>query len=54
MLLGGRDSFRIGYLPGGEHPWGLVASDLNGDGKDDLVVGDDGKKLATIYLSISE
>ena len=52
MLLGGRNSLVTVFLPGGEHPWSLVAQDLNGDGKDDLIVTDDGKKIATIYMSI--
>ncbi|CAN5373947.1 hypothetical protein BH23GEM4_BH23GEM4_09160 [soil metagenome] len=54
VLLGGRDSIRNGYLPGGEHPWGLVATDLNEDGRDDLVVADDANPRAVVYLSAGE
>ncbi len=52
VLLGGRGSIRTGYLSGGEHPWGLAAADLNGDGKDDLVISDDAADSATVYLSL--
>jgi hypothetical protein len=52
VLLGGRDSIRNGYLPGGEHPWGLVATDLNEDGNDDLIVADDANPRAAVYLSL--
>ena len=51
VLLGGEGGVRTGYLPGGEHPWGLAAADFNGDGADDLVIADDGAKRAAIYLS---
>lgn len=54
MLLGGRSSILTGFLSGGEHPWDPVAPDLNGDGRDDFVVTDDGKKIATIYLSLDQ
>jgi hypothetical protein len=52
LLLGGGEGIRTGYLPGGEHPWGLAAADLNEDGKDDLVIADDGAYKATVYLSV--
>jgi len=51
VLLGGSVSVHSGYLPGGEHPWGLAAVDLNGDGRDDLVIPDDATGRATVYLS---
>ena len=54
VLLGGRDAIRTGTLPGGEHPWGLAAADLNEDGKDDLVIADDGAPSVTVYLSLDE
>ena len=51
VLLGGSDSVRTARLPGGENPWGLVAADLNEDGKDDLVIVDSANPRATVYLS---
>ncbi len=51
LLLGGSSSIRTTYLRGGEHPWGLVAADLNEDGKDDLVILDSASPRATVYLS---
>lgn len=54
LLLGGRDSIHTGALLGGEHPWGLVAADLNGDGMDDLVIADDAAPRAAIYLSLDQ
>jgi hypothetical protein len=53
VLLGGRDSIHTGHLPAGEHPWGLVATDLNEDGKDDLIVADDANPRAVVYLSVA-
>ena len=52
VLSGGRNSILTAFLPGGEHPQGQAAPDLNRDGRDDFVVTDDGKKVATIYISI--
>ncbi len=52
ILLGGRETFQTALLPGGEHPWGLAAADLNADGKDDLVIADDTRPQAVIYLSV--
>ena len=52
VLLGGRDDFLTGSLPGGEHPWGLAAVDLNEDGVDDLVIADDASPQAAVYLSL--
>lgn len=54
VLLGGRDSFRTGSFPAGEHPWGLAAADLNEDGIDDLVIADDATIRATVFLSIRD
>lgn len=51
MILGGSDRLATGLLPGGEHPWGLVAADINRDGKDDLVIVDDASALVSMYLS---
>lgn len=52
VVLGGRDSLQTGFLPGGEHPWGLAAADFNEDGKEDLVIADDAEPKAAVYLSI--
>jgi hypothetical protein len=51
VLLGGRSEIQTGYLPGGEHPWGMAAGDFNGDGKDDLVIVDDASAQAKIFLT---
>jgi hypothetical protein len=51
ILLGGRDSLRTGYLPGDEHPWGLASTDLNEDGRDDLIIADDVTGKAIVYLT---
>ncbi len=51
LLLGGSHSVRTARLPGGENPWGLVAVDLNEDGKDDLVIADNANPWVTLYLS---
>ena len=53
VLLGGAAGILTGYLPGGEHPWGLAAADFDGDGKDDLVIADDGAGRAVVYLSLA-
>ncbi|MDX1435960.1 MAG: VCBS repeat-containing protein [Anaerolineales bacterium] len=52
VLLGGEE-FRTGYLPGGEHPWGMAAADFNRDGRDDLVIADDNAPRALVYLSLN-
>lgn len=49
--VGWRSSISKGYLPGGEHPWGMAVIDFNGDGKDDMVIGDDAAHRAIVYLS---
>lgn len=54
VLLGGSDSLRTARLQGGKSPWGLVAADLNEDGKDDLVIIDFASPRATVYLSPGE
>lgn len=51
VLFGGRKRIRMGTLLGDESPGGLAAADLNGDGKDDLVIADDTTHRAMIYLS---
>ncbi len=53
VLLGDAAGILTGYLPGGEHPWGLAAADFDGDGKDDLVIADDGAGRAVVYLSLA-
>lgn len=52
VLLGGPVAMKVSTLPGGRHPWGLAAADLNEDGRDDLIVVDDSSLTATIYLSL--
>lgn len=52
VLLGGTELIRTGYLPGDKHPWGLAVADLNRDGLDDLVIGDDTTHRALVYLSL--
>lgn len=38
VLLGGADGIRTLRVAGGENPWGIGAADLDGDGRDELVV----------------
>jgi hypothetical protein len=54
VLLGGRDAMRMGYIVGGENPWGMAVTDLNRDGKDDLVIADDKADRAVVYLSLNQ
>ena len=51
VLWGGRDGLQTTLLPGGEHPWGLAAVDLNDDGMDDIVIADDTTPQVFIYVS---
>jgi hypothetical protein len=53
VLIGGSGSVRTSLLAGGKNPWGVVAADLNKDGKDDLVIVDAANPDATVYLSRS-
>lgn len=53
LIFGSAGSLQTGHLAAGEHPWGLAAADFNGDGIDDLVIGDDLSQQATVYLSRS-
>ncbi|MHC4611681.1 MAG: FG-GAP repeat domain-containing protein, partial [Planctomycetota bacterium] len=50
LILGG-PSIHTGSLPGGEHPWGAVAVDLNEDGRDDLLILDYESPRGILYLS---
>lgn len=52
ILLGGDATIRTAYVPGGEHPWGMAVSDLNRDGRDDLVITDDAAQQASVYVSV--
>ena len=49
LLLGGGDSIRTATVPGGVNPWALAAVDLDGDGRDELVVGDEGEGHLRIH-----
>lgn len=54
VLLGGPGLLRTARVTAGENPWGLVAADLNEDGRDDLVIVDLASPRATVYLSRGE
>ena len=54
VILGRPSSILVGSLPVGEHPWSLTVADLNGDARDDIVVGDDTIHQAWIYLSLTQ
>lgn len=41
-------------LGGIENPWGVAVDDINGDGKDDFVIGDGIRPVANIYVSRSK
>lgn len=51
LIYGGEGQLTTGRLPAGNHPWGLAAADLNQDGRDDLVVGDDTDRAAFIFVN---
>ncbi len=51
LLYGHPTDLRTATVPGGQHPWALAAGDLNGDGRDDLVVADDATARVRLYLS---
>jgi hypothetical protein len=51
LLLGGSGTLRSATVRGGEHPWGVAATDLNDDGRDDLVIVDYANPRATVYVS---
>ncbi len=51
LLLGGAEAIRTSEVDGGENPWGLAVSDLNEDGRDDLVVLDYAGQEARVYLA---
>jgi hypothetical protein len=38
VLFGGEGGIRTQRVPGGENPWGVGAADLDGDGRDELLV----------------
>ena len=54
LLVGGSGALRSVTVHGGEHPWGLVAIDLNGDESDDLGVADEANAVITVYVSQSD
>ncbi len=51
LLLGGSEGIRTSEVDGGENPWGLAVSDLNEDGRDDLVVLDYTGQEARVYVA---
>lgn len=51
VLIGSARAIQSGRLPAGTNPWGLAAADFNGDGRDDLVIVDQGGDTATIYFT---
>ncbi len=55
IILGGRQALETARVPAGhDHPWGLAAGDLNGDGMDDLLIVGDGVQRGQLYMSVVE
>jgi hypothetical protein len=51
ILLGGETAIRTTEVDGGENPWGLAVADLDGDGRDDLVISDNGNDEIRVFLA---
>jgi hypothetical protein len=49
VLFGGPDGIRTQRVEGGEHPWGIGAADLTGDGTDELLVLDNTGDALRVY-----
>jgi len=55
VLFGGAEGLRVGSAPTeAENPWGMIAADLNEDGRDDLVIADGSGSSLTLFLSTEE
>lgn len=55
VLFGGPDRLRVGSVrTGAQNPWGMIAVDLNEDGRDDLIVADGSGRRVTLFLSTEE
>jgi len=50
LLMGGSEEV-TSIAVDGRHPWGLAVADLDGDGREDLAVGDEGTNRLYILLS---
>lgn len=53
LFLGGSDGIESAPIPVDGNPWGIVLSDLNGDGLDDLLIADGQTDRIQVYLSQS-
>jgi len=55
VLFGGTRGLRTATVPTeAENPWGMIAVDLNEDGRDDLVIADGSGSTLTLFLSTEE
>jgi len=54
FVFGGSHSLRTAIVQTVDHPWGLIAADINEDGRDDLLVADDAGPQLIVFLSAKE